>query len=302
MAVIKDFKELRKMVKSSEKRRVSVACAHDEHTLEAVLKASQEEILDYVLIGHREEIREKAKKLGFKIQDSDIISCETDEEAANISINLIKEGKADFIQKGLMQTATLLKAVVNKETGIGTGRLMSNVALLDIPGYHKVIGVTDGGMVMYPDLEQKKDLVANAVYMFHNFGYEKPKVGALCAVETVNPKMPETVDAAALKKASEEGRLPSCQLEGPISMDLAMSKEAAKIKGYESPVSGDVDILLVPAIHTGNAMVKGLILFGKTMMAGCVVGAKCPIALNSRSASFEEKYYSLLVCSLMVNK
>lgn len=133
-------------------------------------------------------------------------------------------------------------------------------------------------------------------------GYDKPKIAALCAVETVNPKMPETLDAQALKNMSLSGEIPDCYIEEPISMDLAISADAAKIKGYESPVAGDADIFLVPTIYTGNIMVKALIEFADTMMAGVVIGAKCPIALNSRSASFEEKYYSLLACSMMVVK
>lgn len=133
-------------------------------------------------------------------------------------------------------------------------------------------------------------------------GYDKPKIAALYAVETVNPKMPETLDAQALKNMSLSGEIPDCYIEGPISMDLAISADAAKIKGYESPVAGGADIFLVPTIYTGNIMVKALIEFADTMMAGVVIGAKCPIALNSRSASFEEKYYSLLACSMMVVK
>ncbi|MGF6376609.1 phosphate butyryltransferase [Clostridiales Family XIII bacterium PM5-7] len=299
---IKNFKELKEMAGAAARRTVAVACAHDEHTLEAILKAHEEGILDYLLIGKEAEIIEKGKLLGAEIQPSDIIPSDTEEESAQIAVKLIHEGKADFIQKGLMQTATLLKAVVNKETGIGTGKAISHVALLDIPKYHKIVGVTDGGMITYPDLEKKKDIVLNAVDMFKGLGYERPKVAALCAVEVVNPKMPETVDADALKTMATLGEIPDCDLEGPISMDLAISKEAAKIKGFDSPVAGDTDIFLVPSIYAGNIMVKGLVEFADTLMAGCVVGAKCPIALNSRSASFEEKYFSLLTCSMMVNK
>lgn len=299
---IKNFEELRTMVGSAEKRTVAVACAHDEHTLEAVLKAHEEGILDYVLVGKEEEIIEKGRILDAEISRDDIINCETDEECAAKAVALINEGKADFLQKGLMQTATLLKAVVNKETGLGTGKSISHVALIDIPKYHKIVGVTDGGMILYPDLEKKKDIVINAVDMFKGMGYERPKVAALCAVELVNPKMPETLDAQALKVMAQTGEIADCDLEGPISMDLAISREACEIKGYDSPVAGDADIFLVPTIYTGNIMVKALIEFAATRMAGVVVGAKCPIALNSRSASFEEKYYSLLACSMMVEK
>ncbi|MFR7989639.1 MAG: bifunctional enoyl-CoA hydratase/phosphate acetyltransferase [Anaerovoracaceae bacterium] len=299
---IKNFEELKKMASSAEKRTVAVACAHDAHTLEAVLKAHEEGLLDYILIGKEDEIVEKSKLHGTSVSRENIVNCESDELCAAEAVKLVNEGKANFIQKGLMQTATLLKAVVNKETGLNQGRSISHVALIDIPKYHKIMGVTDGGMIMYPNLEQKKDIVLNAIEMFHGLGYEEPKIAALCAVETVNPKMPETLDAQALKEMAASGEIAGCCIEGPISMDLAVSREAAAVKKYDSPVAGDADILLVPSIYTGNIMVKALIEFAGTLMAGCVIGAKCPIALNSRSASFEEKYYSLLACSMMVEK
>ena len=198
-----------------------------------------------------------------------------------------------------MQTATILKAVVNKQTGIGLGRPMSHVALLELPGYPKLLGVTDGGMIPNPDLEGKKAIAHNAVAMFHGLGYERPLVSAVCAAENVSPKIIETVDAAALKQAALEGAFGPCYVEGPISLDLALSRESAQIKGYESPVTGETDILLVPGMAAGNMMVKSLVLFAGARMVGIVTGAKCPIALNSRSASFEEKYHSLLVCALM---
>ncbi len=300
--MIRNFEELRSMVGSSQKRVVVVAAAHDAHTLEAVLKAHEEGILDYILVGKKKEIQEIGEQLQHPIADADIVHTDTDEEAAAVSVGLIREGKADFLQKGLLQTSTLLKAVVNKETGIGMGKPISHVALLDIPKYHKVVGVTDGGMILYPTLEQKKAIVINAVEMFKGFGYELPKIAAVCAVEVLNPKMPETQDAAALKEMAQTGEIQDCLLEGPISFDLAVNAESAKIKGYESPVTGDVDIVLVPNICTGNIMVKGLLEFGDTRMAGCVIGAKCPIALNSRSATFEEKYYSLLACAYMTGE
>ena len=150
----------------------------------------------------------------------------------------MREGRAGFLQKGLMQTATILKAVVNKQTGIGLGRPMSHVALLELPGYPKLLGVTDGGMIPNPDLEGKKAIAHNAVAMFHGLGYERPLVSAVCAAENVSPKIIETVDAAALKQAALEGTFGPCYVEGPISLDLALSRESAQIKGYESPVTG----------------------------------------------------------------
>ena len=266
--MIKDFEHLKDSVGTSEPRTVAVAAAHDPHTLEAVLKAKREGILDYILVGKSREIMKIGRQMGYEISKEFIVDAESDEDAAAKSIELIHDKSADFLQKGLLQTSTLLKAVVNKKTGISKGRPMSHVALLDIPCYHKITGVTDGGMMINPDLEGKKAIVRNAVEMFHGLGYEKPFVS----------------------------------VEGPISFDLSVSKESAGIKKYESPVTGETDIFFVPNITVGNVMVKALTAFAKARMAGCVVGAQCPIALNSRSASFEEKYFSLLACAQMVQK
>lgn len=297
--MLRNFQELKKLVLKRPKKIVAVSCANDWHTLEAVFKAHEDGLLDYILVGDEKKIREIAHEHGMDDFSGSIINCTDENEASEITVRLVRDGKADFLQKGLMQTKTILKAVLNKEYGIPTGNLMSNVALLEIPGYHKLVGVTDGGMVMYPTYEQKEGMIKNAVRMFNYMGYDKPKVAAICALEIVNPKMPETVDAANLKAACERGELGECYVEGPISTDIAFKKEAAKTKGFESPVAGDADIILVPNINAGNMMVKGMLLFGGAKMAGVVMGAKCPIALNSRSATFEEKYYALVACCLI---
>lgn len=299
--ILKDFKQLRQLVESVDKRTVAVVAAHDAHTLEAVLKTKDEGILDHILIGKKDEIIKIGNELGYDVSPDVIIDSDTDEDAVAKGLDLIKTGGADFLQKGILQTSTLLKGVVNKESGIKARDTLSNVALLDIPAYHKVVGLTDGGMVMYPTLEQKKDIIDNAVEVYKALGYDNPKVAVLCAVETLNPKMPETVDAAELKKMNQEGIIKGCVVEGPISFDLAVDPEAAKIKGYESPVAGDADIIIMPDISAGNLTSKALTVLGGAMMAGIVMGAKCPIALNSRSAAFEEKYYSLLACAYMMS-
>lgn len=299
--ILKDFKQLRQLVESVDKRTVAVIAAHDAHTLEAVLKTKDEGILDHILIGKKDEIIKIGNELGYDVSSDVIIDSDTDEDAVAKGLDLIKTGGADFLQKGILQTSTLLKGVVNKENGIKARDTLSNVALLDIPAYHKVVGLTDGGMVMYPTLEQKKDIIDNAVEVYKALGYDNPKVAILCAVETLNPKMPETVDAAELKKMNQEGIIKDCVVEGPISFDLAVDPEAAKIKGYESPVAGDADIIIMPDISAGNLTSKALTVLGGAMMAGIVMGAKCPIALNSRSAAFEEKYYSLLACAYMMS-
>lgn len=281
-------------------RTVAVAAAHDVHTLQAVLRANEEGRLDYMLTGHPEEILAIGRALGHEVPGERIVPAETEEECAYEAVRLIREGQADFLLKGYLQTGTLLKAVLNKETGISLGQPMSHTALLEIPAYHKILGVTDGGMIPAPDLEMKKAILRNALELFRGLGYEKPVVCVACASEVVSPKIQETVDAAALKKAALAGEFGECIVEGPISLDLSVNKASAEHKHYDSPAAGEADILLVPNITAGNIFVKGLLEFAGAKMAGLVTGAKCPIALNSRSATEEEKYAALMACAGMI--
>lgn len=293
------LQQLRSMVTVGEKKTCAVACAHDAHTLEAIITMRSEGLMDCLLVGHGADIRRIADEHGYTLSDGEIIEAATDEEAAAICVQLVREGKAGFILKGLLPTGTLLKAVVNKQTGLHTGSVISHFVLLELPGYHKLLGIADSGMIPDPDLETKKAIVRNSVDALQKLGCEKPLVSAVCAAEAVSPKIQETVDAAALKQASLDGELGNCYVEGPISFDLAMNPASAQVKRYESPVVGNTDLLLVPGMAAGNIMVKALLQFAGAQMAGCIVGAKCPIALISRSASYEEKYYSLLLCALL---
>lgn len=278
-----------------------VAAAQDEHTLQAVFRAKKDNIVEPILIGHRERIKDLLERLHEGLAEELIIHAENDVEAAFKAVELINEGKADFIMKGRLQTADLLGAVVNKEKGIRTGNVMSHVAILEIPTYHKLLAITDGGMLMYPNLEEKKQVIENAVNIFLAMGYEKPKVAIMAAIENVNPKMPETIDADMLKKMNLQGQIANCIVEGPISYDLTMNKESAEIKGYQSSVTEDADILIVPNITAGNLLSKGLVYSAHAKMAGFIVGAKVPIVLTSRGSTAEEKYLSLVLSASVVH-
>lgn len=298
---LKNFRDLiEKVQKCESKKRVAVAAAQDGHTLEAVFRAAKDKLVEPVLVGNKEKIEEILKELDVDYDISSIISTESDKESAEKTVELINEGKADFIMKGKLQTADLLRAVVDKEKGLRTGRVMSHVAILEVPAYHKLIAVTDGGMMMYPNADEKKQILESAVDVFLAMGYECPKVAVLAAVETVNPKMPEAVDADILKKMNQSEEIKDCIVEGPISFDLTFSKESAEIKGYSSPVTGEADILLAPNITTGNIMSKALIEMAGATMAGMIVGAKVPIVLTSRGASSEEKYLSIVLSASAV--
>jgi len=290
----KKFNDLNDNIKDIQ-RTLVVAAAHDEHTLEAVFAAAKEFSMRYILVGNCERIISISADLGVTPGSETIVEANDDPACASIAVDLIRTGSGNALMKGIIDTGTLLKAVLNKESGIRGSGTLSHLALLESPGYHKLIGVTDGGMIPNPTLEQKIDIVRNAVGFFNNIGYTKPKVAALCASETVSPKIPETVEAAELQAMCREGGLGDCLLEGPISFDLAVSKESAEIKGFKSEISGETDILLVPNITVGNVFIKGQIYWASAKMAGCIVGADAPIVLVSRGASAEEKLLSILI-------
>lgn len=297
--VISSFSALKSRLQHLSPREAVVAAAHDEHTLQAVFAARRDGLIRPILVGRRNEIRSIARSLGEELSPEQIVDAQDDLECAARSVALIREGKGDILIKGMLQTGTLLKAVVHRETGIRASQVMSHVAILDVPRYHKLLFITDGGMVVAPNLEQKGHILKNAVDFCRFLGYERPKAAALCAVETVNPAMPETGDALSLKEAGERGEFGPCIVEGPISLDLATDREAALVKGYHSPVAGDADILLVPAIAVGNVLGKALYGLAVGQMAGVVLGAAVPITINSRGATPEEKYYSILLCAAM---
>lgn len=297
----KSFDDLIKKVQNLDsKKKVAVVSAQDEHTLEAVFKAKKNNIVEPILIGNKKKIIEILSRLHESVLEESIINVESDSEAAEKAVGLINENKADFIMKGKIQTADLLRAVVNKENGLRTGKVMSHIVIHEIPTYHKLLAVTDGGMMMYPSLDEKKQIIENAVSTFLALGYENPKVAVLAAVETVNPKMQESVDADMLKKLNIKGEIKNCIVEGPISYDLTMSKESASIKGFVSPVTGEADIIVVPNITVGNILGKSLVYSAGAKMAGFIVGAKVPIVLTSRGSTSEEKYLSLALSASAV--
>ncbi len=294
--VYNNFDELVSRVKGyPTMKRMAIAAAGEEHTLQAALHARRDKIAKPILVGDIEKIHAILKKLGEEVPEEDIYAVADNKEAAELAVSLVREGKADFLMKGYLDTKVILKAVVNKETGLQKGGLMSHFSMFEVPGYKKILVPVDGGMVAYPTLDQKKAIIENTVDTLRSMGYDCPKVGVLTCVEKVNPKMPETVEAAQLAQMNKDGEIKNCIVEGPISYDCAMDKEIANLKNYESQIAGDVDVLIAPNIHAGNIMGKMLTVTCKARMAGFVVGAKCPIVLTSRGSSADEKFLSIAV-------
>lgn len=298
---IRNFQEIIDKVKMSPtKKRMVIAAAGEEHTLQAALHARKEGIVTPVLVGDKLEINRILNDLNETVSDEDIYDVSDVKEAAEKAVELVREGKGDFLMKGFLDTSVILKAVVNKEKGLGKGGVMSHFTMFEVPNYHKILVAVDGGMVTYPTLEQKKCIIENTVGVLRSYGYENPKVAVLSCVEKVNPKMPETVEADDLAKMNEKDEITGCVVAGPISYDCAMSNDVAKLKKFYSPVAGDADILVAPNIHAGNIMGKMLTITCGAKMAGFIVGAKCPIVLTSRGSSAEEKYLSIVMSAAAV--
>jgi len=295
---IKSFKELAAAASAMPvKTVVAVVEAHDNHTLEAVIDAKKDGIIEGMLIGNEEKIKEILTANGADPSDYQIIGTNALEESLQIAVENINAGKATAIMKGKLETGQFMKAIVNKANGLLSGGLLSLVGLYEHANYHKLLAVTDQGLNTYPDLNGKKNLIINAVGLLKKLGVEEPKVAVLAAVEKVNPKMPESVDGAELKKMNQEGEITGCIVEGPISFDLAVKQGAAAIKGYESPVAGDADILVVPDIAAGNILVKCMTDYAGAMTAGTILGAKVPVIVTSRSAEASDKYYSIALAA-----
>ena len=294
--MIKNFEQLKEMLKAMPvKRKVAVVPAQDDHTLEAISHAYRDGMVEPVLIGDEAAIREILAQIGTDADKMTIIHVEDPTEAIQKAADMARDGEVDCIMKGKTETGALMKVLVNRERGIRKNDTMSLLAFMESPNYHKVFAITDVGLLTYPSKDQKKAAIQNAVEAFHALGVEQPKVAILAAVEKVNPKMKETVEAAEIKEEGVEG----CIIEGPISYDLAMDPASAPIKGYVSPVAGDADLLVVPDIVSGNIAAKTITVIGGGRTGGVVLGAKVPVLLVSRAASADDKYMSIVIAALV---
>ncbi|MBX8939582.1 phosphate acyltransferase [Enterococcus gilvus] len=286
------FDELLANFASEQKIRIGVVCANDEVTIQSVFNEKVRDYLEPILIGDETRINEILTKHHFSAR---IVSTDTEEKCAAVGVEMVRKNEIDFLMKGHIQTRTFLKAVVDREKGIATSGLLSHVALNEIPAYHKLLLTTDGGMVTAPSKADKKILIKHGIEVMNKIGVKKPKVGLLAAAEKVNPKISSTVEAEEIMQEIQSEEPDSCWIDGPISLDLSLSKEVAAIKHYESPVAGDADIVVGPDITTMNVLGKSLTILAGAKMAGLIMGASVPIVMVSRGSTEEEKAYSILV-------
>ncbi|MFP3043918.1 phosphate butyryltransferase [Treponema primitia] len=284
-----------------EKKVLSVAAAHDEDVLRAVTAAVHQGIVKPVLVGNAEKIDAILRKIGEKSSDYWIEDAGDNTSTAARAVSLVRSGKADFLMKGLLSTAELMKAVIDKETGLRTGNLISHVMLYEAAAYPKILAVTDGGMNTYPDLEKKIAILTNAAEMLKALGYDRMVAACICGAESVDPKIQSTVDAQALSQMTGQWDKYKLKVLGPVGLDLAISGNACRHKGYGDPDGGNADILLTPNYEVGNGIGKALTYFAGAQSAGIILGAKVPIVLVSRSDEAKTKLSSIaLGCLLSV--
>jgi phosphotransacetylase len=278
--------------------RTAVAHPCEATALAGAADAGARGLIVPILVGPKSKIDAVAKSAGIDLGRAEIVDAPHSHAAAARAVDLVRQGKAELLMKGSLHTDELLAAVVARETGLRTGRRISHVFVMDVPTYHKVLIVTDAAINIAPTLEDKVDICQNAIDLALSLGLERPKVAVLAAVETVNSRMPATLDAAALCKMAERGQIRGGIVDGPLAFDNAISREAARIKEIRSDVAGDPDILLVPDLEAGNILAKQLTFLAHADSAGVVLGARVPIILTSRADSVRARIASCAVAML----
>ena len=282
---------------------VATAVAHpcEETALAGAMDAAAQGLIAPILVGPRSKIEEVARAAGVALGSTRIVDAAHSHASATKAVELVKNGEAELLMKGSLHSDELLGAVVAREGGLRTGRRISHVFVMDVPTYHKVLIVTDAAINIAPTLDDKVDICQNAIDLVRSLGLERPKLAILAAVETVNSKMPSTLDAAALCKMADRGQITGAILDGPLAFDNAISKEAAAIKHIKSEVAGDPDILLVPDLEAGNMLAKQLTFLANADSAGVVLGARVPIILTSRADSVRSRIASCAVAVLVAH-
>jgi phosphate butyryltransferase len=293
--MIKDFKELVAAAKNTKSIVAGVPCPEDESSILSIIQAKKENLADFILSGDREKISALLKEHGGQAANFEILNSPDAETAAAKIVELARTNKVHLILKGFLPTAALMKPILDKEKGLRSGNLLSDILVVENPAanYHGLLGMSDGGLNILPDLMQKKQIVENAVTVFQRLGYQKPKVGIMAAIETVKDSMPATLDARSLSEMNQRGEIKGCLVYGPLALDIAVSPEAARHKGIISDVAGNTQIMIVPNIEAGNLLGKAFTYYLKIPVAHVVMGARIPILIPSRNESEVDKFHSL---------
>jgi phosphate acetyltransferase len=279
---------------------LATAVAHpcDETSLRGALEAAEAGLISPILVGPKNKIEGVAQTSSLDLAEAEIVDAPHSHAAAEKAVELVRTGKAELLMKGSLHTDELLTEVVKRETGIRTGRRISHVFVMDVPGHSHTLFITDAAVNIAPDLDAKRDIIQNAIDLFAGLGLGVPKVAILSAVETVTTSIPSTIEAAALCKMSDRGQITGGELDGPLAFDNAISPEAARIKGIKSPVAGQAQILVVPDLEAGNMLAKNLSFLSRADAAGIVLGARVPIILTSRADNVMTRMASCAVATL----
>lgn len=289
---MESFGELIVAAQKSGKKRCVVIMAQDTAVLEGVKLAHAQKLIHPVLVGDKILIKKYGKKVGLTLDEIEIHHTQEEDDALRKGIMIVKD-EGDFLMKGMISTSVFLKGILNREWGLRTGKILSHIAVLAIPGYHKLIFMSDGGMNPKLDLDTRINIITNAIKTLHRLGIKKPKIGLVAASETIHPDMPETIDAAEIVKLYENGEIRDCIIEGPFGFDVPISKQAAEHKNIQSRIAGDVDFLLMPNISAANIWAKGLIFFANAEAAGMIAGTAKPVIMLSRADKPQTKLNSI---------
>jgi phosphate butyryltransferase len=296
---ITTFDDLVAAARSAAPVPIGVVGAHDPEVLRAVGRAHQEGMVEATLVGDWPAIEALAAQTRVNLGGMALSHQPDPNLAAQQVVDLARQGLVRVVVKGQIKTATLLSAALNRHTGIRSRGLVTHVGIFELPGVERLIYLSDSGVVVYPDVYQKLEIINNAVAVAHLFGVTEPKVAILAASETVHPKIPASIDALALSKMAEQGWVQGGLVDGPLGFEVAISPRAAELEESDSPIAGLADILIVPNVEAGNIVAKGLLYFARARMAGLVVGAKVPIVISSRADSAETRYLSLAMAAIL---
>jgi len=290
------IRNLEQLVKAAKLRKgvtAGVPCPEDDSTMLSLIEAVKEGLADFILCGDKGKIVQLLGRLGGRASDFEIHDTPAPEAAVARIVELGRREKLQLILKGFLPTATLMKPILDKETGLRGPNLLSDILVVENPAADELLGVSDGGLNILPDLAQKKQIVENAVAVFHGLGYAEPRVGIMAAIETVKDSMPATLDARALTEMNRRGEIAGCRVYGPLALDIAVSPQAAEHKGISDPVAGRVQIMIMPGIEAGNLLGKAFTYYLKRTVAHVVMGARLPVLIPSRNESEGDKFHSL---------
>ncbi|WMJ78537.1 MULTISPECIES: bifunctional enoyl-CoA hydratase/phosphate acetyltransferase [unclassified Sedimentibacter] len=293
---VKNFAHLMELSREKKSKKIAVVAADDNEVLEVVAKAEENGLAEFILIGDKAKIEKLISSSDLKLK-SEIIDESDHKKAADLAVDLVVKGKAGSLMKGMLHSSVFLKAILNKEKGLNTGRHITQISILEKKNKDGLMFITDCAITVNPDLLGKKEVLENAVDLAHKLGNEKPKVAVLASLEVVNPGMQDTIDAAVLSKMAERGQIKGCVVDGPFAFDNAVSLEAAKAKGISGPVAGNADIIVVPNLTVGNALTKSITYVARKTVVAATVGAAVPIVFTSRTESTEGKLLSIALAS-----